>query len=255
MIAPALLETRHQVLHGQEVEVKVYAPGGVHRCYRQRSVNHSRCPICRPGGRDYDPDREGIRLKNIERRWPVALGIAEGFSESISGQADHEPSVCGYNPHPFNPLPKPKPKGCFVREINPPQLFADAVFANANQLARERLESKHAAAFPPWSPETRENHRLSSLDRARQRAAEDRDRKWQREHREAERLARERRIQQTLIPCQAGQCEMSPWTKLSRSQFRELLGRPRAEYETGKVRGCGKCPQIHVETRPHFDAL
>ncbi len=244
---PQLIETRSQVLHGQEVEVKVYGPGGTHHCDRGKTIDIPPCPICRSRGRDYDADRKGFRLEGIERRWPVALGITEGYHEPISGTMEYEAPPCAFRP-PRIPPAKPEPKGCFVREVDR-QGIANATFARANELAKARriASVKHA----PWTPEARAARGAYLKRLAKERAEWDRHRAWQHEQRKA---ARERREKGKIL-CQAGECDLGGWTALDRGQFRELFKRSRAEYETGLVRGCDHCPRIDIETRPHSEAL
>jgi hypothetical protein len=236
-ISPELLETRHQILHGQEVEIKVYGPGGAHIC--DDTVKIPPCPICRPRGRAYDPDRKGIRLKNIEQRWPVALGITEGYHEPISGAMEYLPPPCAFTPRSyvkrFAPEPDPHPR-------------ARAVFFSANWAAKTRLyrkameaQYKRDAATPKEIAKRRRNREQCRL-RAQRKRAEWRKAQEQREEQIASHEA-------SKLHCAAESCDMGPWTRITRVRFQELLGRLPEREEIPCVRGCSNCPAIEVAPR------
>jgi hypothetical protein len=210
---------------------------------------------------DFDEDL-ALDDDSIGHRWPVALGISPGFSESISGQIDHEPSVCGYNPHSFVPLPKPEPKGCQVWEAERQANLkgnANAVFANANQLAKKRLADKNTAEYPTWTPAARAARSAYLKRCARERAEWDRENKHNHEQYMAENAAAVEahlaRIEKAKIPCSANECEMGEWIQLDWRQFHDLMGRKATTLETRAVRGCAHCPRIESKLAPHFGAL
>jgi hypothetical protein len=235
---PALLETRHQVLHGQEVEVKVYGPGGAHCCDRKRNVKMRACPICRPWGREYDLDRQGMHLKNIERRWPVALGITGRAPDWI----------------PLDLIPLEPP----MLPANAPlsaRATANAIFSYANHLAATRNAKARDNRKQVWhSPEEiarrKKNNAASQRSRKRRREKEDAYFKAEIEQRETR-----ARFETAKAPCAANQCEMGDWIQLDWRQFHDLMGRKATTLETRAVRGCSHCPRIESKLAPHFGAL
>jgi hypothetical protein len=237
---PALLGTRLETLHGQEVEVKVYGPGQAHQCDENSLIRP--CPFCQRLSK-YDPDRRGIRLKDIERRWPVALGITEGYHEPISGSMEYIPPPCGFKP------PKPVP-------ARDEAIVADNLLAYANHLAHMRAckaqdDRKKIKVNPEELLRRRKQREYAARCRKKRRAEEKvRDDYW-------ENRREERRVhyEAAKIPCQANQCEMGDWIQLDWRQFHELMGRKATTLETRAVRGCAHCPRIESKLAPHFGAL
>jgi hypothetical protein len=240
MIAPELIETRHQVLHGQPVEVKVYGPGQAHECGEDHDIRP--CRFCQRLS-VYDPDRRGIRLKDIERRWPVALGITEGYHEPISGSMEYLTPPCAFTPRSyvkrFAPEPDPHPRARAV--------FFSANWAAKSRLYRKQMEAqyKRDAATPKEIAKRRRNREQCRLraQRRRQETAATRAayQAW-REEQIASHEASKRH-------CAAESCNMGPWTRITRVRFEELLGRLPKREEIPCVRGCSECPAIEVAPR------
>jgi hypothetical protein len=244
---PALLGTRLESLHGQEVEIKVYGPGQTHECIND---GWKPCPFCQKLS-VYDPDRRGIRLKDIERRWPVALGITEGYHEPISGSMEYLSPPCV-----FKCLNQPRLTKADIKldAQKKAESKAEYDFRWANLNARARLDRKRAAN-PTWTPAAREARSAYLKRCARERAEMDRDREWQHEQRQAEKAAYQLRVEKAKVPCSANECEMGDWIQLDWRQFHDLMGRKATTLETRAVRGCEYCPRIESQLAPHFGAL
>jgi hypothetical protein len=244
---PALIGTRLESLHGQEVEVKVYGPGQAHECGEDHDIRP--CRLCQRLS-VYDPDRRGIRLKDIERRWPVALGITEGYHEPISGSMEYLSPPCV-----FKCLNQPRLTKADIKasEKKKAEAKAERDFERANHDARVRLSYKRNN--PPWSPEARAARSAYLKRCAIERAEWDRQNKRNHEERQAEKAAYQLRVEKAKVPCSANQCEMGDWIQLDWRQFETLMGRKATTLETRAVRGCEHCPRIESKLAPHFGAL
>jgi hypothetical protein len=245
---PALIGTRLESLHGQEVEIKVYGPGQAHECGEDHDIRP--CRLCQRLS-VYDPDRRGIRLKEIERRWPVALGITEGYHEPISGSMEYLSPSCV-----FKCLTQPRLTQADIKAEakKKAEAKAESDFRWANRNARARLDQKRAAN-PTWTPAARAARSAYLKRLARERAEMDRENKRLYVERRAEKAAYQLRVDKAKVPCSANQCEMGDWIQLDWRQFHDLMGRKATTLETRAVRGCAHCPRIESKLAPHFGAL
>jgi len=117
---PALIETRHEMLHGQMVDIQVYEPG---RAHLSGACGMPRCPLCRTT-RDWDEARK--LDETIEKNWPVAL--------AVSGHLP-PPDIFDPDLHAKRLLPPIKPTA-----TNP-----NAVLMRANLIARMRKATEQKA--------------------------------------------------------------------------------------------------------------